>query len=174
MPKGEIPKVPASVYRHEIRQLIKFRKKVHRVVEVGVYCADLSRLIEPLLRIRKLYLVDTWDNKHFNCSKEHIENIYKSVYYWAKTSKKVKILRMPSVKAAKQFRNRSIDLLHLDADHSYHNVMADIKAWKLKVKKGHLMTGDNYEIEEVKQAVQDNFGNHIKKLAKGRIWIAKC
>lgn len=49
-----------------------------------------------------------------------------------------------SAEAADNFRNQSIDVLFLDAGHSYENVHADIIAWLPKMKKGGIMAGHDY------------------------------
>lgn len=49
-----------------------------------------------------------------------------------------------SAYAADNFRNQSIDVLFIDAGHSYENVKADITAWFPKMKKGGIMAGHDY------------------------------
>lgn len=44
------------------------------------------------------------------------------------------ILNMDSAESAKLFPDRSVDLLIIDADHTYEGVVRDIVAWRNKVK----------------------------------------
>jgi hypothetical protein len=55
------------------------------------------------------------------------------------------IMCMDSLVAAAQIPDRSIDLVFLDADHSYKGVVADLKAWAPKVKPGAYIGGHDYK-----------------------------
>lgn len=46
--------------------------------------------------------------------------------------------------AAENFLNNSVDVIFIDAGHSFENVSADIKAWFPKIKKGGIMAGHDY------------------------------
>jgi len=60
----------------------------------------------------------------------------------------------------------SLDLVFLDADHSYEGVRADIAAWLPKVRKGGWIGGHDYDNGEpgydfsgVRKAVDEAFGD---------------
>ena len=54
---------------------------------------------------------------------------------------------VPSVLGAGEFKNSTIDLVFIDANHEYDSVKADFEAWYPKVKKnGIIIMHDNYEI----------------------------
>ena len=50
-----------------------------------------------------------------------------------------------SVTAAALFADRSIDWVHLDARHDREHLMADIAAWRPKVKNGGWLSGDDFD-----------------------------
>ena len=58
----------------------------------------------------------------------------------------IKAIRQKSVEAAKQYENNSIDLVWIDAGHSYEEVKEDIKAWYPKVRYGGLIAGHDFAI----------------------------
>lgn len=58
---------------------------------------------------------------------------------------KVKIIELPSIEAAKQIDDESLDFVFIDADHSFESVLADITAWFPKVRKGGLISGHDFE-----------------------------
>ena len=70
----------------------------------------------------------------------------------------VQVIACTSVAAAATFADASLDVVFLDADHSYEAVKADIRAWLPKVKPGGLLAGDDYcypGTEGVKRAVDE-------------------
>ena len=53
-------------------------------------------------------------------------------------------VHMSSVEAAALYTDKSLDLVFLDADHTYQSVRNDILAWLPKVKLGGILAGDDY------------------------------
>jgi hypothetical protein len=111
-------------------------------------------------------------------------------------------LVMDSVTASRLFNNSSIDLLFIDAGHTYNEVYQDIELWLPKVKKGGIICGHDcqeYYIDFKKEvdskyetidcgysekfnkevhfavikAVYDHFGDKYKILKPTSIWIKK-
>lgn len=65
-----------------------------------------------------------------------------------------------SVSAASLIRDRSLDLVFIDGDHSYGAVQQDILAWMPKIKSGGIICGHDCETRPTPQ-LQD------------RLWSAK-
>jgi predicted O-methyltransferase YrrM len=64
---------------------------------------------------------------------------------------------------AKEMDAGSLQLVFIDADHSYERMIADIKAWLLKVRSGGVLCGHDYSHSGhahvgVKQAVDELIG----------------
>ena len=66
-----------------------------------------------------------------------------------------------SAKAAEIFSDGDLDLVFIDANHSFEAVTADILAWWPKVKEGGWLTGHDYELESVGRAVRE-FASFVK------------
>jgi cephalosporin hydroxylase len=64
---------------------------------------------------------------------------------------------MTSVEAATFFKDGSVFMAFIDADHGYESVKADIAAWWPKVQKGGMIAGHDYQWASVSQAVQEAF-----------------
>lgn len=168
-------KLPAALYRYEIQQLVK-KEQAETVVEIGIYCADLSRLLVPIKTLKTLFLIDPWkiytDCKKLIFTEKDAELLYNSVYSWSQVStvkNKVKLMRMSSIEASKHFEDNSIDFIHIDGDHTYNAVKVDIKAWLPKLKPGKLLTGDDYQSSEVSSAVNKLLSKI--EVIKNKIWI---
>ena len=68
-------------------------------------------------------------------------------------------IRKFSLDAVTLYKDNSLDFIFIDAAHDYDNVLADIKAWYPKCKKGTgIISGHDYSWgPEVKKAVHDFF-----------------
>lgn len=84
----------------------------------------------------------------------------------------VRPLRASSVTASQSFEDASLDLVLLDAGHTFEDVSADIAAWSPKLKPGGVMAGDDYNWTGVRQAIEQSFAGRIEVLGegKGRHW----
>lgn len=70
---------------------------------------------------------------------------------------------MDSLTGASIFKNDSVDLVFIDADHIYDFVKKDILAWYPKVKKGGIICGHDCELKytdagEYTKVIDDNLG----------------
>jgi cephalosporin hydroxylase len=68
-------------------------------------------------------------------------------------------IRMESTEAASLYEDGSLDVVFIDAGHTYEEVKADIIAWLPKVKKGGYISGHDYSFgwESVAKAVDEFF-----------------
>ncbi len=74
-----------------------------------------------------------------------------------------------SVEGANSMSNNSLDLVFIDADHSYEWVKKDIAAYAPKLKNGGLLTGHDIDFPGVNRAVNEV----IKKYDVGpnNVWL---
>jgi len=134
-------------------------------VEVGVFqgasCSFLAKLLQERGTPFSLYAVDLWDE--VNNKTDYDRQVGKDVLdaFLARlvadgTKESVTIVKEESAVAASRFSNRSLDFVFIDANHTYEHVVADIKAWKPKIKPGGMLAGHDYgEPCGVKQAVDE-------------------
>ena len=103
-------------------------------------------------------LTDFSDEPHFKVIEEHGGHFlaaFKSNLEKAQVADAVTVVKATSLEAAATYPDRSISFIMIDASHKYGDVVDDINAWFPKLKLGGIMSGDDIDWEEVKQAVDD-------------------
>ena len=154
----------------ELSFLHETAKEMETIVEIGSW---KGRSTEALLSGTKgtVYAVD-----HFLGSKgeelQHKEAkediVYNQFLANVGKHKNLKVLRMSSEEAVKQFADKSVDMVFIDGEHIYEGVKKDIELWLPKAKK--VICGHDYcdAWKGVKQAVEESFDDFCKD---DSIWI---
>lgn len=83
----------------------------------------------------------------------------------------LRFIACDSAKAAELYPDASLDLVMIDADHSYYGCARDIAAWWPKVKPGGKLAGHDFtpEYPGVIQAVEEAFPTGLNQI--GCVWI---
>ena len=58
-------------------------------------------------------------------------------------------VRKSSVEAAKEFEDRTLDAVYVDAEHDPISVRSDINAWKNKIKVGGILCGHDFYLPHI-------------------------
>lgn len=80
-------------------------------------------------------------------------------------------IRLPSVEAAKTYKDNSLDFVFIDASHDFKSVLEDVHSWFPKVKKGGIIAGHDYRAPDVKKAVDLFFKNKKNIKLQEECWI---
>lgn len=108
------------------------------------------------------YGIDDWRSGYLGWDEaKRRDNKRKAAGVQRRHPDNTKLIVMDSLAAAKTFQDQSLDLVFIDADHSYEGVKADIHAWAPKVRQGGILAGHDYDQPDfpgVKKAV-DEFCN---------------
>lgn len=146
-----------------------------RIIEVGSWMGQsviyLAQQVALSGKDIKINAVDIWDMSydyepfHLMFEKAKILNtdLYGLFVLNLETfnvSHLVDSLVMSSVTASKEFEKETVDVVFIDANHSYEAVRNDLEAWWPKIKKGGIMAGHDYfnpPPDGVKQAVDEFF-----------------
>ena len=148
-------------HRTELNKLMPSTKLVG--AEIGVASGLNANDMLMNWNVKTIYLVDAWEcvatQKGDASSPQDWHDFnYKSTERLMENHKgKAVFLKGNSVEMAKSVKNGSLDFIYIDGDHSYEGVMADLKAWAPKVKKGGLISGHDVlnPAYGVKQAVEE-------------------
>lgn len=142
----------------ELEWLYEIAKRMKSVVEIGSW---KGRSTHALLSGCK---GTVWAVDHFKGSKgekqEHSEaqqhDIHRIFLDNVGHFKNLKVLKMESVKAVKQFQDKSVDMVFIDGEHTFEGVSKDIEMWLSKVKK--LIAGHDYLFPRIFMAVNEKLG----------------
>ena len=122
-------------------------------VEVGVYHGfsyfAACQIIKGLKLGTVVHGVDTWGPGH--CYTDNPEDAFIAVNKHNEENFKEfsHLIRKQSVDAAEEMADRSIDILHIDAGHSYEEVKNDFMAWLPKMKKGGVVMMHDTSLDAV-------------------------
>lgn len=167
--QGYFVESDADDYRH----LVEMIPDNGFMVEVGSFRGrSLASIADIIIRKNiKVFAVDIFDKVE---NPEYVEeDVYKKKEGMLEDFKKtiskfglsnnLKFFVMKSIDAAKWVKEGTIDLVFIDADHSYEAVKADIEAWLPLLKVGGILCGHDYDKngvswEGVYKAVNEKFG----------------
>lgn len=147
------------------------------LVEVGCYLGRsacyLGNLIKQSGKKVTLICVDTWPSTYQHPDGYKIEAPYETFYANVRQSFLTDIIipvRAKSIVAANFIKN-NLRCVFIDAEHSYEECRADIKAWLPKVIPGGLLAGHDYNdsFPGVIKAVNEAFPT--EKRFNGNCWL---
>lgn len=172
----------------------QFAYEQHRdckFVEVGSWLGAsicyLATEFKNRNKFPQIYSVDTWEgsneNIHFDLiskigGKENLYHKFLNNLKSAGVDDIVTPIRMQSVDASKLFEDESLDVVFIDASHSYQDVYNDIFHWYPKVKKGGIISGHDYvpghlvsEVGVVKAVNEFFLGKNLEIGQANRSWL---
>jgi predicted O-methyltransferase YrrM len=146
-------------------------------VELGAYKGKSTSFIVTEINNRgrdiKFYTIDTFEGDSGSNDEKEVEayrNVVVSNMYeeFSKNTEHLKelfnVIVGKSDESAKFFEDNSIDVIFIDAGHSYESVKRDIKSWLPKMKDGGIMSGHDYNSwDGVRIAVDEKF-NKVDKI----------
>jgi len=139
-----------------VKPLIKAGEKPV-CVEIGVWEGEHAWLIWNNLNPSKLFLVDPFKNMVsfvgiYSADDEDALNWVKDLF---KPYPEVQVVRKPSLEAANEFEDESLDYVYIDGIHDYTNAKADMVAWWPKVKKTGCLCGHDAGYDSVQKALKE-------------------
>lgn len=151
-----------NLYSRFVREL----EDGSKIVEVGCWKGkSISYLAVEVINSGKdikIDAVDTWrgtpdeeyHQKDVFVKTDKLYNLFLSNI--SPVSQVIKAIRMSSVEAAALYEDNSVDVVFIDAGHTYEDVKCDIISWKPKVKKGGYLAGHDFpEAHGVVKAVEE-------------------
>jgi hypothetical protein len=139
-----------------------FRKNMV-IAELGVFEGEFSKEIYSICKPKELYLVDLFSGYFGSGDKDgnnhhyvQLEDEYEKLKINFIDNVEVKILKKSTVDFLNEIQNDMLDIVYIDADHSYSAVKRDLKLTLEKIKYGGLICGHDYvRYTEVELAVNE-------------------
>lgn len=145
--------------------------KVGSMVELGVWEGEFAAFCEATLKPQQCTLIDFWRYDRYSFVLEdapqmrEVRSIYERYFHGAADTAledayrkvqarfaempNVEILRADVAEAAPRFADGSLDLIYLDANHTYEYVLRDLMLWFPKLRPGGLFVcNDFFESED--------------------------
>lgn len=135
-------------------------QKMNSIVEVGSWKGRSAHALASACP-GKVYLVDNF----LGNPKEHPE-VEQELRANMSPFKNVQIIKKSSLEAAQMFKDKSIDMVFIDASHDRKSVYDDIQAWYPKCKT--LLCGHDFDMNEVKLGISDT--NLVPRSEVASIW----
>lgn len=167
------------------RWLKRRAKKALRIIEVGVWKGRSTAILARYSKGR-VWAVDHWQGVPHDPAQHDQwyaeadatgDAIYaefrRNLRGYIKAGRVVPV-RAASVDAAAQLLRAHgpvYDLIFIDADHSYEGCRADILAYRPLVKPGGILSGHDYDLPGVKQAVDELIPKPV--LGPASLWSVK-
>ena len=146
------------------------------IVEVGSYLGASSTFLAVAAKERRsmVYCVDTWTNEAM--SEGPLDTYTEFISNTQRYSEQIRPLRGRSLEIAEEFLE-PIDLLFMDADHSYAACRSDAEAWLPKVKPGGIVVfhdfgwaeGVQRTVREMVQPIEQSPGHTMENIYWARI-----
>ena len=144
------------------------------VCEIGVFRGEFAQDILQRVSPLKLHLIDIFSGMMGSGDKDgnnmiyvDLDQEYRRLIKLYENDERVSLHRGYSHDILINFPDNHFDMIYIDADHSYSAVKSDLNIALQKIKKGGLLAGHDYNINEhpgVVQAVQEITKSHGKSI----------
>lgn len=157
----------------ELRWLATVARSCWTIVEIGSWLGRSARALADNMPVAGLlYCVDKWDGMlapGLSGGGWTPETCYAAFLKHMKGCR-FETFRVSSLEAATYFQPGHLDMIFIDADHSYDAVKADILAWKPLLAPGGVLCGHDFskEFDGVRRAVAELLPGF--QLGPGWLW----
>jgi len=160
------------------------KHKYKTYAEIGVWEGYTAEKIAKNCHLTKIILVDPYDSNieykggtlYEKGEQKKVNEAKKMMLSKMKKFDNVTYLYIPSVKASKNFKDKSLDVVFIDGLHTYSAVKDDIISWLPKISTGGMISGHDYNNrykEHVVKAVDEFFPKKKILLYDDGVWVVK-
>lgn len=137
------------IHRHDLPQFLNEHGLTGFGAEIGVFEGGFSQMFIENWAGEKFFGIDPFKNYptedyHDGCNRCDLEATGKKTLERFQDVPKYKLIVAESLVAAKSFPEGYFQFIHIDGNHHYEAVKADLAAWWPKMKPGGLFTGHDF------------------------------
>jgi lipopolysaccharide biosynthesis glycosyltransferase len=166
-------------YFNTRNELLNILPKNLKIAELGVFKGEFSSKIVELMNPSLLYLVDLFSGQQVSGDKDgnniqwtNLDIEYENLSKKYTDSDTIKVIKDYTYNFLQSLEDGYLDMVYIDADHSYEGVKNDLELSYKKVKIGGIISGHDYTLEKhpgVVKAVDEfckNYNLNIKYLTR--------
>lgn len=115
--------------------------------EIGVCDGDFSEVLAKNNPQMKLFSIDPWQplpEYHDYRSKEIFKQMFVNATLKLEKYTNCEMVQKLSAEAVNDFKDESLDMVYIDANHRLEFVINDISVWLPKIKNGGIIAGHDY------------------------------
>lgn len=128
------------------------------MVEIGSFAGISSMLFASMCK--KVYCVDLWQ-EYSELNNDKLSEAERLFDHHNRIYPNIAKMKCDSVKAAENFKDKSLDMVYVDGAHDLKSVEEDLIAWIPKIKRGGWICGHDIKID-VRLAVEKVIGTNYK------------
>lgn len=125
---------------------------VRAIAEIGVWRGTHFKQLVKSPSVKVAIAVDAWDARYLSSggslqvSQAECDTMFEKLRKYAEKTKRPRIIiaRGESVRVSESIRERTLDFIYVDADHTYPGVLRDLRAWFPKLRNGGIFAGHDY------------------------------
>jgi hypothetical protein len=121
------------------------------IAELGVFEGEFSKRIKEICEPKKLYLIDLFEGYFGSGDKDgqnyhfvQLEHEMIKIIDFFKDSPEVEVIKSSTIDFLNTLEDNYLDMVYIDADHSYNSVLEDLRLSYKKVKIGGVICGHDY------------------------------
>ena len=125
--------------------------KTHSLLEVGVLRGEFSAyLLRKCSNIKKYFMIDPWKNlsdwnKPSNFNNKAFNLIYNEMLTNTEFAEKKRVIMQgKTLEVIHKIKDKSLDFIYIDGDHTLRGITSDLISTWDKLKKGGLIGGDDF------------------------------
>ncbi len=147
-------------FGHHIMRTVYRAHGLRVGAELGVAAAGHAHALLSEPSIEKLYGVDSYRHREgyddvMNLPQKDFDDLYKHVLrFMAPFGDRFRLVRAGTILASLLVPD-GLDFVYVDAEHTHKAVTEDLAAWWPKLRVGGIMSGHDWNMPEVRQAVME-------------------
>jgi hypothetical protein len=150
-----------KIFENRNKMLESFPRGL-KIAELGVFEGEFSKTIYEICAPKELILIDLFEGYFGSGDKDgnnyhyvQLEDEMDKLINYFSDNPEVKIIKQSTSAYLESILDNSLDMVYIDADHSYESVINDLRLSYKKVKYGGYICGHDY-IYDAKNAI-DHF-----------------